>query len=61
MKGSEEILEKVGDYTLSANDVTDSKILGKQLLKDQMPIQHQKMEVKLIILIQLQSPKQKII
>ena len=34
MKGSEEILEKVGDYTLSANDVTDSKNTWQTIIKD---------------------------
>ena len=33
MKGSEEILEKVGDYTLSANDVTDSKNTWQTIIK----------------------------
>ena len=33
MKGSEEILEKVGDYTLSTNDVTDSKNIWQTVIK----------------------------
>ena len=33
MKGSEEILEKVGDYTLSTNDVTDSKNTWQTVIK----------------------------